>query len=1263
MNNNKIACDPGTSSPLGQLECLPCNPGQFSNSSAASECTECTVGNYAENTGQLVCDLCPKGRYNDDSGQSMCKECDAGRYGDTTGQTSSNCTGVCLSGYWGSSGADSPTCDDKCIAGRYGTGGNTDQYCDGTCDDGYNCPEGSTISNDVPCQPGTFFIAGMNSICEQCEIGKVQPLPQSSECNLCDENQFSYQNETGKTDCKKCDDQSMVAKDDRTDCICAKEHEPKNGVCERCLSGFVNRFNGNNTCTLSQGFGCVLMTNRVDSVDGTMDPDYILATEWSQMFRYPNNILRSEWGQPTEITYLTIENNAKGVATVQWFSVCPNWLMLNLGVPQRIGSIETSGCDASEDEDNVAVWVGNKIPRLWTDMSKNECDNDDIICLDHQYIHYAPDIDRTIASGKTRFLPQRNGSHLVYGQYVFVQSLQPACEIEAYETTSEICGLPSNVNPFSARFYDLQYTNNRTHHYFTTPISESIQGCTLTECMCGPNNSGRLCSNRVTSIRFDSKLDAQIVPDATVPYYRHVLCGETTEEPRGIVNVDTGMCECNAFSGTDATTDLFMGSGCQCVHNDGLICAGHGTCYSSLMPYGRCSRVSPSKQVRGITIDVLLFVCENVCIFKDENNTHYRIDRGQLINRGNGTDQTIEIQWNTSIVGEECLSFVVNGVANNYYSSAISIWDIPNENDDVILTQSGAELKCNTRNGTLMNWDDWQTTLSQLTPGYCTEQDTYWGQNCTSEIDEWECTNQTDGCWNCVAPKQRLKCKRSFSSTSTSVTGIIDLESIANCSSETIEPNWTITNYGGYISISTSSNSSLPNITTRTRSDNPVWRTLPMLVEGTLKPVDQFGYQHGRFDCSDPVDRIFATAYILNHTQDQMFYDGDLCPDDDEHTFWNVSSIGKFFGLFDTNHPYYSFDEPWEQGSYSMIKSILNNKWMIDLDPFVERPYLWEEYLTTSWTDETQWEDIRANILKQNNPIFPFNHAFESLIRDQDKEDKTSRISHAIPGKRRYFEFDEFPDESQLIERRLLEFWQSSLAPVACTNDWQCASFNLGTCVYQPSGINTNQYRSWDNGVPEWYEDSNIAAVGDEGGCACHANFQDGYWDPEWHCQRCRDGYGPKTKDEWDGLVRFNATLPQNFSLLDDTVFKPCAWPWAVDPILASDNPRSICSGHGTFIENTIDWDSNFTKPRQVIMDNQWKPLDDPSICLVFNLTGFTDQVFLQQNWVLNQPWYTNDESRSIAYFLGKPVNNTRVGGYWIHANATCHQYNHVYKH
>jgi len=1054
----------------------------------------------------------------------------------------------------------------------------------------------------------------------------------------------------------------MVASSDHTDCICAKEYEPKNDVCVVCASGFVNRFNGNNTCTLAQGFGCVLMTNRVDSIGATMDPEYILATEWAQMFVFPNNILRSEWGQPTEITYLTIESNANGVATVTWFSVCPNWLMLNLGVPQRIGSVETSGCDASEDEDNVAVWVGNTIPRLWSDMSNNECGNNDIVCLDHQYVHYAPDVVHTIASGQTRFLPQRNGSHLVYGQYVFVQSLKPACAIEAYETTSDICGIPSSVNPFSARFYDLQHTNNQTHHYFTTPIAESVQGCTLTECMCGPNHSGRLCSNRVTSIRFEASLDASTLPTGTNPAYRRVLCGETTEESRGVVSGTTGTCECNAFSGTDAHTDHFMGTGCQCVQHNGKTCAGHGTCYSPVMPYGRCSGVSPSKQVRGSTIGVLLFECASKeCVFQDESKSHYRIDRGQMINLGSASasEQTIVIQWSGE--SEECISFVVNGAPKNYYSSAVSIWAVPNESDDVILTEQGAELVCNTRNGTLKNWNEWVETLNDINTGDCTTQEKYWGLDCTVEIDEWACTNQTDG-WNCVAPPQAFKCERSVNEATTSVTGIIDLESIANCSDQTIEPNWTITI--GFPSFNQSLDS-VPNTTTRTRSDDPVWKTLPALVEGTLNRVDQFGYQRGRFDCSDPVDRIFAAAYMLNHTQDTKFYDGNLCPHDDEHTFWNVSSIGKFFGLFDTNHPYHSFDQPveqWGDGQFSLIKSILNNKWMIDLDPLVERPHFWEEYLTTSWADETQWEDIRRHLLKKDSPVFPFNHAFESLLVDQIEEKKTSRISHSIPGTRRYFMLDQFPLQSQLIQRRLHEFWASSLAPVACTNDWQCASFGLGTCVY--AGRNQNQYRSWQNGVPEWYDERRIHAVGDEGGCACHQSGLDGYWDPEWHCQRCRDGYGPKTEDEWSGLVRYNATLPGNFSLLDDTDFKACAWPWAVDPILASDNPRSICSGHGKFVPDTISWDSNFTKPREVIMTNQWKPLDDPSICLVFNLTGFPNLtgllVFLQQNWVLNQPWYTNDESRSIAYFLGKPVNNTRVDGYWIHANATCHQYNHV---
>ena len=1171
---------------------------------------------------------------------------------------------------WGASWEKDGECEGPCAAGRYGIPGAIydNDSCEGSCVSGWNCPKGSTnINGDRECEPGSYFEAGTDTECEDCSRGTFQNLFGQSACRSCVD-QFEVAKERGMTECTRCRDDVSEANEEHTDCVCAIEFSPSDDECVRCAAGFQKRESGNFTCSLSQGFGCVLMTNRVDSVHGSVESDYVLASEWGLKFTSPASPLRTEWTRPTEISYssydVLTDTRSTGVATVEWFYVCPNWLMLDLGVPQRIGSVETRGCDAGGDESNGKVWVGNKIPRLWTDMEKNECDNDDVICLDHQYVRYEAATDLTVANGRTRFLPRRNGSHLVYGEYVFVTSVKPSCEIEAYETTSDVCGEPSAVNPFSARFYDLDYTSNQTHHYFTNAMAESVQGCTLTECMCGPNNSGRLCRNRVTSIRFDAYLDEETRP-SFVNKNRRVLCGETTVDPRGAVDEESGVCDCNAFSGTGFNTDLFDGVGCQCVQHNGKVCAGHGTCYAPMMPYGRCDGVDDSKRLRGRVIDVMLYTCVGgPCWFQDSHMAYYRIDTDQVINLGdrtaNETTVPVTIEWNASRL--ECIEFVVNGELTTYNSVSRTEWTIPMANDYTLLSRSDLEAFCAKSDGQLNNatFLSWNATLSALDQVNCTEKGDDWGQGCDDPIQDWDCTKETAG-WDCIASPTPSTCFRISNTSSTTIRGILQGNGSQCANGYSLPTVVGLVEEEAIESCVNGTNcTTVPNRTVvRTRSDDPIWGHGPRLIRGTLEPIEQFGYQRGMLDCSDPIDRTFATAYALSIPG----FDGELCRTDDRHTFWNVSTVGRFFGLFDTNHPRLAFPQdvstwdPSDTARYRFISSILNDKWMLDQDPLVERPFFWEEYLKTSWTDTTKWDEIRTQILRDRR--MPYNHAYSSLLTalGATEETKTSLLRTSIPGETRYFNLATYKD-SPITQQRLVEFWQSSLAPIACTNDWQCESFNLGECEYQPSRFNAHQYRSWRNGVPSWDSERNIVAFGDEGGCGCHQNSEDGYWEPEWHCQRCREGYGPATLDEWNGFVRYNATLRAGLTMLDDTTFKQCVWPWAVDPILAGDNPRSICSGHGTFRPVRIEWDSNFTKPREVIRQNQWMPLDDPSICLVYNISSLNQLVYLQQNWVEDHPWYANDETYSLLYFTER--SRGLVNGEWMDVNVTCQYYNHV---
>lgn len=130
---------------------FPCPRGSFGNTSGLStpDCSaSCISGEYCYEAS-ITPILCPKGSYCPNGVDIL--PCPSGRYGNLMGLSTSNCSGLCLRGYYCSEGSTNSR-SSVCPAGRYGSvKGLSSSLCEGPCSEGYYCPPKSTNSSMVAC--------------------------------------------------------------------------------------------------------------------------------------------------------------------------------------------------------------------------------------------------------------------------------------------------------------------------------------------------------------------------------------------------------------------------------------------------------------------------------------------------------------------------------------------------------------------------------------------------------------------------------------------------------------------------------------------------------------------------------------------------------------------------------------------------------------------------------------------------------------------------------------------------------------------------------------------------------------------------------------------------------------------------------------------------------------------------------------------------------------------------------------------------------
>ncbi|ELP86152.1 protein serine/threonine kinase, putative [Entamoeba invadens IP1] len=229
--------------------CVVCQAGYYSLN---NQCEKCPLGTFTDSNGKDNCETCGDYNFVNVTGSTTCLPCDT-LCAVQCEKTSGNCS-TCVGGYVATEGvckmclggtkSNSITnlCD-KCPAGTYSNnkssscsncknlefslkGSSSCQTCNSVCRE---C--NSTNGNCTACFDG-YGISNSFS-CEMCQEGTFSF---DSKCTNCEE--MNYQDEKGKTTCKKCN--SSCSTCDKT-----------NGKCTNCKAGDgFNKTEGScTTCT------------------------------------------------------------------------------------------------------------------------------------------------------------------------------------------------------------------------------------------------------------------------------------------------------------------------------------------------------------------------------------------------------------------------------------------------------------------------------------------------------------------------------------------------------------------------------------------------------------------------------------------------------------------------------------------------------------------------------------------------------------------------------------------------------------------------------------------------------------------------------------------------------------------------------------------------------------------------------------------------------------------------------------------------------
>lgn len=241
-----LPCDPGTyTNALKQSQCKPCQAGTYNNETRARFCTPCETGKASSTTGARSCSNCTEGTVAVSTNSLTCAVCPVGRFAPGVGLTECQ---LCSEGRY-TSAVQQSGCE-PCAIGKFSDGEGR-AACE-VCQDGevanktampacYQCPAGSYSNRAatlcVPCERGHYASAPGRIACLACKKGQYAPEPGALQCETCLEGKFT--DNVGMSQCTNCTAGRISPGSAQcSDCALGK-HQPAPGqsVCIDCSEG------------------------------------------------------------------------------------------------------------------------------------------------------------------------------------------------------------------------------------------------------------------------------------------------------------------------------------------------------------------------------------------------------------------------------------------------------------------------------------------------------------------------------------------------------------------------------------------------------------------------------------------------------------------------------------------------------------------------------------------------------------------------------------------------------------------------------------------------------------------------------------------------------------------------------------------------------------------------------------------------------------------------------------------------------------------
>lgn len=202
-------CKPGTVSATGADECSPCDPGTYCLESGSQQCIQCSPGKFTNDTGSEICEPCGPGWYQPAFGKSTCMECPPGKFAPLPG------TSVCTDCPIGTFTADSGR--TQCVRCQPGSSqSDSGQSACDLCDIGKHTNEEEQASC-VWCEPGRYASIQGKAECDECEPGRAFSGVGATACVACVAGRFA--SGTRNLDCSACEPGRYAPDGSATHCI------------------------------------------------------------------------------------------------------------------------------------------------------------------------------------------------------------------------------------------------------------------------------------------------------------------------------------------------------------------------------------------------------------------------------------------------------------------------------------------------------------------------------------------------------------------------------------------------------------------------------------------------------------------------------------------------------------------------------------------------------------------------------------------------------------------------------------------------------------------------------------------------------------------------------------------------------------------------------------------------------------------------------------------------------------------------------------